>query len=95
MTLDAIGDAVNYLIEETELTVSYFEGRPVAIEPPTFVELKVTMTEPMMKGATQAASPKPATLETGHTLRVPQYIGIGDRVKVDTRDGTFIERVNS
>jgi elongation factor P len=53
------------------------------------------MTEPMMKGATQAASPKPATLETGHTLKVPQYIDIGDRVKVDTRDGTFIERVTS
>jgi len=95
MSLAAIGDAVNYLIEETELTVSYFEGRPVAIEPPTFVELTVTMTEPMMKGATQAASPKPATLETGHTLKVPQYIDIGDRVKVDTRDGSFIERVTS
>jgi elongation factor P len=93
MSLDAIGDAVNFLIEETELTVSYFGGRPVAIDPPTFVELTVTMTEPMMKGATQAASPKPATLETGHTLKVPQYIDIGDRVKVDTRDGTFIERV--
>ena len=91
----AVGDAANFLIEETELTVSYFEGRPVAIEPPTFVELTVTMTEPMMKGATQAASPKPATLETGHTLKVPQYIDIGDRVKVDTRDGTFIERVTS
>ena len=95
MSLDAIGDTANFLIEETELTVSYFEGRPVAIEPPTFVELTVTMTEPMMKGATQAASPKPATLETGHTLKVPQYIDIGDRVKVDTRDGSFIERVTS
>ncbi len=95
MSLDAIGDAVNFLIEETELTVSYFEGRPIAIELPTFVELKVTMTEPMMKGATQAASPKPATLETGHALKVPQYIDIGDRVKVDTRDGSFIERVTS
>ena len=95
MSLATIGDAVNFLVEETELTGSYFEGRPVAIEPPTFVELTVTMTEPMMKGATQAASPKPATLETGHTLKVPQYIDIGDRVKVDTRDGTFIERVTS
>ena len=95
MSLAAIGDAVNYLVEETERTVSYFEGRPVAIEPPTFVELTVTMTEPMMKGATQAASPKPATLETGLALKVPQYIDIGDRVKVDTRDGTFIERVTS
>ena len=95
MSLAAIGDAANYLIEDTELIVSYFDGRPVAVEPPLFVELTVTMTEPMMKGATQAASPKPATLETGHTLKVPQYIDVGDRVRVDTRDGTFIERVNN
>ncbi len=95
MTLAAIGDAVNYLVEETELTVSYFNGRPIAVEPPLFVELAVTMTEPMAKGATQSASPKPATLETGHTLRVPQYVQTGDRIKVDTRDGSFIERVSS
>ncbi len=93
MSSAAIGDAVHYMVEETELTVQYFEGKPVAVEPPLFVELTVTETEPMMKGATAAASPKPATLETGHTLRVPQYINVGDRVKVDTRDGTFIERV--
>ena len=93
MTAEAIGDAASYMVEDTELTVSYHEGKPVAVEPPTFVELTVTATEPMMKGATQAASPKPATLETGHMLRVPQYINIGDRVKVDTRDGSFIERV--
>jgi len=95
MSLDAIGGAVNYLIEGTELIVSYFGGRPVAVDPPLFVELAVTMTEPMAKGATQSASPKPATLETGHQLRVPQYIVIGDRIKVDTRDGSFIERVSS
>ena len=95
MSLAAIGDAVNYLVEETELTVSYFNGRPIAVEPPLFVELAVTMTEPMAKGATQSASPKPATLETGHTLRVPQYVQTGDRIKVDTRDGSFIERVSS
>lgn len=93
MTSEAIGEAASYMVEETELTVSYHNGKPVAVEPPTFVELTVSQTEPMMKGATQAASPKPATLETGHTLRVPQYINIGDRVKVDTRDGSFIERV--
>jgi elongation factor P len=93
MSADAIGEAMNYMVEDTELTVSYFEGRPVAVEPPLFVELTVAMTEPLMKGATVAASPKPATLETGHTLKVPQYIAIGDRIKVDTRDGSFIERV--
>src|SRR5262249_18708858 len=95
MSEAAIGDAVNYLVEETELTVSYFNARPVADVPQLYVELSVIMTEPRSKGATQSASPKPATLETGHTLRVPQYIVIGDRIKVDTRDGTFIERVSS
>ena len=95
MSLAAIGDAVNYLVEETELAVSYFGGRAIAVEPPLFVELNVTMTEPMAKGATQSASPKPATLETGHQLRVPQYVQVGDRIKVDTRDGSFIERVSS
>jgi len=95
MSLAAIGDVVNFLVEENELTVSYFNGRPIAVEPPLFVELAVTMTEPMAKGATQSASPKPATLETGHKLRVPQYVQIGDRIKVDTRDGSFIERVSA
>jgi len=95
MSLAAIGDVVNFLVEENELTVSYFNGRPIAVEPPLFVELAVTMTEPMAKGATQSASPKPATLETGHQLRVPQYVQIGDRIKVDTRDGSFIERVSA
>ncbi len=93
MTADEVGDACNYMVEGTELTVLYFEGRPVAVEPPMFVELTVAETDPMVKGATVAASPKPATLETGLQLRVPQYIAVGDRVKVDTRDGSFIERV--
>ena len=93
MPADDVGDAKDYMIEGTELTVSYFEGRPVAVEPPMFVELTVAQTDPTVKGATVAASPKPATLETGLTLKVPQYINVGDKVKVDTRDGTFIERV--
>ena len=93
MTLDEVGDAKNYMIEGIELTVLYFEGKPVAVEPPMFVELTVTETDPMVKGATVAASPKPATLETGLQLRVPQYINVGDRIKVDTRDDSFIERV--
>jgi elongation factor P len=93
MPASDVGDAANYMIDGTELTVSYFGGRPVAVEPPMFVELTVSQTDPMVKGATVAASPKPAILETGLTIKVPQYIDIGDRVKVDTRDGTFIERL--
>jgi elongation factor P len=93
MSSDEVGDARDYMIDGTELTVLYFEGKPVAVQPPMFVELVVTETDPMVKGATVAASPKPATLETGLMLRVPQYINVGDRIKVDTRDNSFIERV--
>jgi elongation factor P len=90
-----VGEAANFIIDGTELTVSYFNGKPVSVEPPMFVELTITQTDPMVKGATVAASPKPATLETGFVIKVPQYMNVGDRIKVDTRDGTFIERVNS
>lgn len=93
MSVEDVGDAKNYMIDETELTVLYFEGRPVAVEPPMFVELAVTETDPMAKGATISASPKPATLETGLVIRVPQYINVGDRIKLDTRDDSYIERV--
>ena len=93
MSEDAVGDAKNYLIDGIELTVHYFEGRPVSVDPPMFVELTVTETDPMAKGATISASPKPATPETGLVIRVPQYINVGDRIKLDTRDDTYIERV--
>jgi elongation factor P len=90
---EVLGDAVNYLLEGMEMQALYFEGRVVGIEVPTFVELKVTETAPSLRGATAAASPKPATLETGLQIRVPQYVETGDRVKIDTRTDEFIERV--
>jgi len=80
LTRDELGEVVNYLIEESEVTALYFEGRPVSIEVPA------------LKGATVSASPKPATLETGLVIRVPQFIDAGEKVKVDTRDGSFVER---
>jgi elongation factor P len=92
---DVLGDAVGYLIEGMVIQALYFEGRVVGVDVPMFVELAVTETTPNIKGATAAASPKPATLETGIEIKVPQYISIGDKVKVDTRTGEFIERVSS
>jgi elongation factor P len=92
LTKDELGDARDYLIEESEVTALYYEGRPVSIEVPNFVILAVTETDPTVKGATVSASPKPATLETGLVVRVPQFINVGDRVKIDTRDGSFTER---
>jgi elongation factor P len=95
MSLDTevLGDAVNYLLDGMEIEALYFQGRVVGIEVPTFVALAVTDTAPSLRGATAAASPKPATLETGLQIRVPQYVNVGDRVKIDTRTDEFIERV--
>jgi elongation factor P len=91
--IDVLGDATNYLLDGMEIQALYFEGRVVGIEVPTFVELEVKETSPSLRGATAAASPKPAKLETGLEIRVPQYVNIGDRVKIDTRTDEFIERV--
>ncbi|MBK8232629.1 MAG: elongation factor P [Candidatus Eisenbacteria bacterium] len=94
MTLDkeTLGDTVDYLLEESEVSALYYEGQPVSIDLPNFVYLTVKETEPSMKGATASASPKQAVLETGLVVKVPQFIGVGDKCKIDTRDGHFVER---
>jgi len=92
LSSEVLGDATGYLIEGMMIEASYFDGRVVGVEVPMFVELTVTETTPTIKGATAAASPKPATLETGLEIKVPQYINVGDRVKIDTRTGEFLER---
>ena len=89
---DVLGEATQYLVEGMVLEAFYYEGRVVGIEVPNFVELTVKDTAPNLRGATAAASPKPATLETGLEVRVPQYVNVGDRVKIDTRTNEFIER---
>ena len=91
---EAMGDNRYYLIPELEISMEYYDGQPVGLELPTTVELTVTETEPQMKGATAAASYKPATLETGLTVQVPPYLESGQRIKVDTRDGSFISKVD-
>lgn len=90
---DVLGDAVGYLTEGMILMAMYFEGRVVGIEVPMFVELAVKETTPTIKGAAVQNTDKPATLETGLEIKVPPYIKEGDRVKVDTRTGGFVERV--
>jgi len=89
---DVLGDNVGYLVEGMQIQAQYFEGRVVGVEVPMFVELAVADTTPNIKGATAAASPKPAVMETGLEMKVPQYINVGDRVKIDTRTGAFVER---
>jgi elongation factor P len=88
-----IGDAASYLRENDVLDVLTYEDEPIDIELPTSVVLSVTQTDPGFKGDTATGGNKPATLETGLTVNVPLFISEGDRIKVDTRSGEYIERV--
>lgn len=92
--LDAglIGDAAGYLLENQEIETVLFQERVIAVELPVTVELSVVDTAPALKGATAQAQLKPARLETGIEILVPPYIEAGERVRVDTRDGRFVER---
>lgn len=87
-----LGDSVNYLLPNTQVKVDFYEGSPVGIELPITVELAITETDPPLKGATASASPKSATLETGIVVKVPQFLQVGDVVRIDTRDNSFVER---
>ena len=89
---EIVGDAMKYLLPETVIEVDFYEGNPVGLELPNTVALTVTETQPGMKGATASASYKPATLETGLVVNVPQFIEAGTRIKIDTRDDSYLER---
>ena len=89
---DQLGDAHKYLKEEMVVTIVSHRGSPLTVEVPTFVELVVSETEPGLRGDTASGGSKPATLETGAVIQVPLFISIGDRLRVDTRTGTYIER---
>jgi elongation factor P len=90
---DVLGDNAGYLTEGMLITAEYFQGRVVGIEVPMFIELAVKETTPNIKGAAVQNTAKPAMLETGIEIKVPPYIEVGDRVRIDTRTGEFLERV--
>ena len=92
---DQVLDNKDYLKENLSLEVLYFNGRPVGLELPLTVELEVVRTEPGVKGDTASGGSKPATLETGLVAQVPFFINEGDRLKIDTRTGDYMERVKS
>ncbi len=94
LTEEQIGDLKHYLKENMDVTGLFHEGRIVKIELPITVELKVVETPPGVKGDTQSGGEKPAVLETGLEIKVPLFVKAGDVVKVDTRDGRYIERVS-
>jgi elongation factor P len=87
-----LGDAVQYLKDGMELEVLMYEGEPVGVDMPLNVVLEVTSTDPGFKGDTATGGSKPATLETGKVIQVPLFVNTGDRIRVDTRDGSYIER---
>lgn len=95
LSLEIIGEGVNYLVPNVVFTVETHEGKPVGVKPPVTVDLKVVKTEPYLKGATQSASSKPATLETGIIVTVPQFVKEGDIVRIDTREDKYLERAKS
>jgi elongation factor P len=89
-----LGEALDYLKEQSIYTVLEFEGRPISVNPPLFMELAVKETTPGVRGDTaQGGATKPATLETGLVVSIPLFVNEGDLVKVDTRDASYIERV--
>jgi elongation factor P len=88
----AVGDAVKWLKEQDLCLVTLWNGTPIIIEPPKFVVLTITETDPGLKGDTSGSGGKPATLETGAVVRVPLFVQIGEAIKVDTRTGEYVSR---
>ncbi|MBA2574161.1 MAG: elongation factor P [Nocardioidaceae bacterium] len=90
-----IGDASHFLLENQEATVAMHEGNPLYLELPASVELLIDYTEPGLQGDRSSGGTKPARLETGYDIAVPLFITTGEKVKVDTRDGSYLGRVSS
>jgi len=92
LTGDLLGDAVNYLIPQFKVTVVFYEGKPLSVDLPPSVDMKVVETEPSLKGATVSNVTKPAKLETGLVVQVPPFITEGELIRVSTADGSYLER---
>jgi elongation factor P len=90
---EEVGETAKYLVEGITVEVPLYESKPVGVEPPVFVEMEVVETAPGVKGDTASGGSKPATLETGLVVNVPFFIEAGNRVKIDTRSGEYVERV--
>lgn len=91
---EALGDMKNFLLPEMNVGVLFWKGRPLSIQLPQHVELEITYCEPGVRGDTATNVTKPATVETGATINVPLFINVGDKIKVDTSDGKYIERTS-
>jgi len=94
LSREVIGEAVKFLKENMEISVILYEGQPINVELPAFVIAEIKKTDPGVKGDTASGATKPATLETGAVVQVPLFIKEGENVRVDTRTGEYVERVN-
>jgi len=95
LPLDSIGDVIQWLKEDLTYDIIFYNGQPVSLEPPTFLELKITETAPGVRGDTASGRVmKPATLETGAKIQVPIFVEEGEVIKVDTRTGDYVSRVS-
>ena len=90
---DQLGDSLKYLKENMNCKILSYKGNVFSVEPPMFIELQVTYTEPGFAGNTATTSGKPATLENGLEINVPMFVNIGDTIKIDTRTGEYLERI--
>ena len=89
---DAVGDAKKFLIENTECQVLFWNGKPIGVQLPNFVVLKITECEPGVRGDTATGATKPATVESGAVVNVPLFVNEGESIKIDTRTGAYVER---
>ncbi len=92
---DQMGDELDLLKENIACDVLFFDEKPIGVTLPNFIELEVTEAEPWVKGDTASGSTKPATLETGFVVQVPPFIEVGEKIKIDTRTKTYVERVKA
>lgn len=90
---DQVEEALNFVTENTNCIIQFYKGEAFSVEPPTFVELDIVECEPAIQGDTSKASFKPATLETGYVIQVPLFVNNGERIRIDTRTGTYMNRV--
>lgn len=89
----AVGDNEKWLVEQDQCTITLWNGSPITVTPPNFVELEVVETDPGLKGDTAGTGGKPATLSTGAVVRVPLFVQIGEVIRADTRSGEYVARV--
>ncbi len=93
LSLDKVEEAIKYLKENMFAVIKFYKGEAFSVEPPNFVELQITTTDPGFKGNTATNTLKPATVETGAVIQVPLFVNEGEVIRIDTRNGEYMERV--